>query len=129
MLVRYLLFWLLLAVVAIANGILRQVVYGKFVSTLTAHQISTLTGIVFTGVLVFWLHRFWPIESVRQAWLIGVIWLVMTISFEFGFGHFVAGHPWSALFADYNLLRGRVWLVFLVWMLVLPWLVFRFGRN
>jgi hypothetical protein len=127
MVVRYLLFWFLLALVAIANGILRQGTYGKIVSELTAHQISTLTGIIFTGALVFWLNRVWPIESAKQAWLIGLAWLVLTIAFEFGFGHFVAGHPWTRLFADYDLLSGRVWAVFLFWMLVMPYFFFRLG--
>lgn len=127
--VRYLFFWLLLAVVAIGNGILRQSVYAPFVSALAAHQISTLTGIVFSGALVYWLNRKWPIASSRQAWRIGFCWLAMTIAFEFGFGHFVAGHPWSALLADYNLFSGRVWLLFLLWLLVLPYAVFRFGRR
>ena len=127
MLVRYLLFWFLLAVVAVANGILRQSTYGKIVSDLAAHQISTLTGIVFTGVLVFWLNRTWPIESASQAWLIGLIWLCLTIAFEFGFGHFVVGHPWNRLFADYDLLSGRVWSVFLLWILFMPRLFYRFA--
>ena len=68
--VRYLFFWLLLALVAIGNGILRQSVYAPFVSALAAHQISTLTGIFFTTALVYWLNRHWPIESSRQAWRI-----------------------------------------------------------
>ena len=129
MFVRYLLFWLLLAVVAIANGVLRQAVYSPFVSALAAHQISTLTGIVFTGALVFWLNRKWPIESAPQAWRIGACWLVMTIAFEFGFGHFVAGHPWPALMADYDLPSGRIWPLFLLWILVLPYVALRFGRR
>jgi hypothetical protein len=125
MMVRYLLSWFLLAVIAIANGVLRQGTYGKIVSELTAHQISTLTGIIFTGTLVFWLNRIWPIESAAQAWLIGFIWLVFTVVFEFGFGHFVAGHPWSRLFADYDLLSGRVWSLFLLWILVMPYFFFK----
>jgi len=127
MLVRYILSWLPLAVIAVANGILRQSTYGQFVSELAAHQISTLTGIIFTGVLVFWLNRNWPIESATQAWFIGLTWLGLTIAFEFGFGHFVVGHPWARLFADYDLLSGRVWSVFLLWILFMPWLFYRFG--
>ena len=42
----------------------------------------------------------------------------MTVAFEFGFGHFVAGHSWQRLLGDYNLLEGRVWLLFLLWILV-----------
>lgn len=40
MVVRYLLFWFLLAVVAVANGVLRQSTYGNHVAELTAHQTS-----------------------------------------------------------------------------------------
>ena len=128
MLTRYLLVWLLLAVVAIANGVLRQSTYGKFVSELVAHQISTLTAIFAFGAVVWSVNRFWPIQSASQAWTIGFCWLVMTVMFEFGFGHYVAGHPWEKLLADYNLLEGRVWSLFLTWVVVLPFLVFMISR-
>ena len=127
MLTRYLLCWFLLAIVAIANGILRQATYGKHLSELAAHQVSTATGILFTGLVVWVISRIWPIESAAQAWLIGACWLVATIAFEFGFGHFVAGHSWGRLMADYNLLDGRVWSLFLVWITLMPYLFYRYG--
>ncbi len=129
MIAKYLLVWLLLAVVAIANGVLRQSTYGKFVPELAAHQISTVTAIVFFGVVVWIVQRIWPIESQSQAWVIGVCWLLMTIAFEFGFGHYVAGHSWGRLLADYNLLAGRIWLFFLVWVAVLPAVIYRLGAS
>jgi len=124
---KYLFVWLLLAVVAIANGILRQITYSKIVSELTAHQISTVTAILASGMVVWITNRFWPIESPSQAMAIGFFWLVMTVIFEFGFGHFIAGHPWEKLTADYNLLEGRVWTLFLIWVAILPLLVFKFA--
>jgi uncharacterized membrane protein YhaH (DUF805 family) len=51
----------------------------------------------------------------REALLVGGIWVVMTIPFEFMFGHYVMEHSWSRLFYDYNLLQGRVWVLVLVW--------------
>ena len=125
MVTKYLLVWFLLAIVAIANGVLRQSTYGKAVPELAAHQISTVTAILASGAVVWVVNRFWPIQSVSQAWTIGACWLVMTIIFEFGFGHYVARHSWTRLFADYNLLEGRVWSLFLVWIAVLPYVVFR----
>ena len=126
---RYLLAWPLLAVVAIANGVVRQYTYGKAMSDLAAHQVSTLTAILATGAVVWGLNRFWPIASMSEAWKIGACWLMMTIAFEFGFGHYVAGHSWGRLLADYNILQGRVWSLFLVWILVLPALVSSLGRS
>jgi len=129
MICRYTIAWLALMVIAIVNGALREFSYGKFISELAAHQLSTLTGIAFTGLFVWFLNRVWALESSAQAWTIGAIWLAITILFEFGFGHFVAGHPWSRLLADYNLFAGRVWILFLLWILVLPYAVYRMPTN
>lgn len=57
---KYLLVWLLLAVVAIANGIVRQSAYANHVSDLAAHQISTVTAILATGGVVWIVSCFWP---------------------------------------------------------------------
>ncbi len=129
MLLRYAAFWLVLAVLAIANGVLREGTYGQHVSELAAHQISTITAIALTGGAVWLFHRFQPATSMRAAWLIGIMWLAMTIAFEFGFGRFVAGHSWERLFADYNLFAGRVWSLFLAWILLMPPLFHRLSRD
>lgn len=129
MLARYLLSWFALAAIAILNGTLRVTTYGKVVPELPAHQISTITGIFFTGIAVRVLSRRWPLESSRQAWTIGLAWLLLTIVFEFGFGHFIAGHTWAQLINDYNIAAGRVWSLFLVWILVMPFVFFSLGRR
>jgi hypothetical protein len=116
-----------MAAIAIANGVLREYTYGTVIPELAAHQVSTLTGILFTGAFVGYLHRRWPLESIAQAWLIGVAWLLLTVLFEFGFGRYVAGHPWGHLLADYDLRQGRVWSLFLLWLLVMPALIHHFA--
>ena len=129
MLTKYLLVWVLLAVVAIANGILRHSTYGKAFSELTAHQISTVTAILASGVVVWIINRYWSIESTSQALIIGGCWLVMTVIFEFGFGHYIAGHPWAKLTADYNLLEGRLWSLFLIWIAIMPFVFFKLAQR
>lgn len=127
---KYLLVWFLLALVAIANGILRQSTYGKNISELAAHQISTIIAILATGIVVWFINRSWPIESALQAMIIGGCWLGMTVAFEFGFGHYVAGYTWQQLAADYDLLEGRVWSLFLAWIAIMPLVFFGFtGQN
>jgi hypothetical protein len=126
---KYLLVWLLLAVVAIGNGIVRQATYGKLLPELSAHQLSTLTALLAAWAVVWLANRRWPIASAAHAWKIGAAWLLMTVLFEFGFGHYVAGHSWERLLADYNLLEGRVWLLFLAWITVLPRFVYGPGRQ
>lgn len=73
MIAKYILVWFLLALIAMTNGAIRQAIYGKIVSELAAHQISTVTAILATGVVVWFVHRNWPIESASQAWSIGLV--------------------------------------------------------
>ena len=129
MVAKYLFAWLLLAVVAVANGVIRQATYGKSLPELAAHQLSTVTGIVAIGLVVRWLSRLWPLSSAKQALIIGLCWLVMTIAFEFGFGRFVAGHSCERLLADYNLAQGRVWSLFLLWITLAPWAFFKMVQQ
>jgi hypothetical protein len=46
--------------------------------------------------------------------MIGTFWVILTVLFEFGFGHYVAKHSWQKLFADYNIFKGRLWLLVLI---------------
>lgn len=115
--------------IGVANGILRVETYGLHMSALAAHQLSTFTGVVFSGVAVWLLWRRRPLDTARKAWLVGATWLAATVLFEFSFGRLVVGHSWSTLLADYNVLRGRVWLLFLVWVLVLPAICYRVTQH
>jgi uncharacterized membrane protein len=125
MVLRYTFVWLILVLAAIVNGIVRQAVYAEYLGDLRAHQTSTLSGIVLFGFIIWGFSRLWPLSSARQAWAVGFFWLTLTVAFEFLFGHFVAGHPWSKLFHDYNLLDGRVWLLILIWVTMAPYFFYR----
>ena len=93
-------------------------------SELAAHQLSTVIGLCVFGVFFWYLTGFFPLESSGQALGIGVMWLVFTILFEFVFGHFVMGHSWHKLFADYNIFEGRLWSLVLVWTFIGPYIFF-----
>jgi hypothetical protein len=121
----YTIAWLGMTVIGIVNGTLRVAGYGKYMDELRAHQLSTVTGIILFGLFVWVLNRRWPIQSAQQAIIIGLIWLALTVAFEFLFGHYVVGHPWSRLFHDYNILAGRVWLLVLIWITVAPYVFYR----
>lgn len=116
----YALFWLGMPVVAILNAIIREKVYKDTLGELAAHQLSTLTLMILIGVYTWLISLGWKLESVGQALIIGAIWLVLTVSFEFSFGRLVMKHPWERLFNDYNILKGRVWVLALVWTLLAP---------
>ncbi|WP_298894577.1 hypothetical protein [uncultured Psychroserpens sp.] len=122
---KYLLAWIPMVFIAILNGLFREKVLASRFKELVAHQLSTVTLIVLFGIYVWILLRFLKLESAKEALQLGVFWLGCTVVFEFLFGHYVAGHSWSKLFNDYNILEGRVWIFVLIWTTIAPYVVYR----
>jgi hypothetical protein len=125
---KYVLAWVPMVFIGVGNGILRETTYGQYMDELLAHQISAVTAIAFFGLYVWFLVRRWPIPTSGQALTIGLLWLVLTVVFEFIFGHYIMGHPWARLLHDYNILEGRVWSLVLLWITVAPYVLRQLAR-
>jgi hypothetical protein len=117
---RALAVWFGILVLANLNGAARQVLLIPRLGETAGRAVSTL--ILSGGVVVLtWLTIRWigP-GSTGDGIRIGVLWLGLTLGFEFLVGHYVFGNPWSVLLADYDVSRGRIWIVVLVLTLVAP---------
>ena len=125
---KYVLAWFPMVAIAIANGVVREAWYGNYLSELAAHQISTLIAVILFGFYIWFVARFWRPTSKVQAISVGLLWLAVTIAFEFVFGHYVAGHSCERLLHDYNLLGGRAWLIVLAWVAAAPYFFFRLSK-
>lgn len=125
MLLRAVVTWFGLAVLAIGNGVFREAVISPRLGPPGAHVVSTLTlcGLI---LLLTWIAVPWIAPATgADARRIGLLWLVMTVAFEFGFGRLVAGKPWNVLLADYDLTAGRIWILVLLTTAAAPWLAAR----
>src|SRR5215510_10423918 len=80
---KYVLGWLPMVFIAILNGAIREGWYGKHVSELQAHQISTATSVLLFAVYIWVLIHLWRPASAGQAITVGLVWLGMTVAFEF----------------------------------------------
>ena len=109
----------------VLNGFLRNTLYLDALGDLRVHQVSTVVLMVLITVYTWVFSLFWIPESVVQALIIGIIWLTLTVVFEFVFGHYIMGHPWSRLFHDYNITEGRIWSLVLIWTFITPLLVYK----
>jgi len=125
---RYVLLWIPMLLLAVANGALRELWLRRSLSELRAHQVSTLTLLLLFAVYIGAALRFWPPASQGQAFTIGLVWLGLTLAFEFLFGHYASGLSWGTLLHDYNVPAGRVWVLVPVWVLVAPPLFFQWQR-
>ena len=114
--------WLVLFVVMFANGAARVVVLQPWLGEDRARQVASFTGVVLV-LLVGWIFvRTSPQATSGQLLWVGVGWLTGTLAFEFLFGRFVSGLSWSALLADYNVFKGRLWSLIVISVCLGPWL-------
>jgi hypothetical protein len=126
---RYILIWLALLVIAIGNGILRQTTFGKVMPELRAHQLSTLIGAVVMGGFIWISVDIWPPSSNGEAIVVGVVWLFLTVLFECFMGLVLQKRSLAQVLADYDLREGRVWPLFLIWLMVAPWLFYSLSMH
>lgn len=116
--------WLLFMFLAIGNAILREGIYSSFLDELRAHQLSTFTLMTLFIISTYFVLRFTQINLTdQQAFLMGSIWLILTICFEFLAGHYAFGNSWDKLLADYNILKGRIWILIPLTTLIAPYLI------
>lgn len=116
--------WFLLLVVAIVNGAIRESVLAPKFGAKGAHLLSTLSLSVLILATAWLTAPFVEYGSSREAWLVGAMWVVLTLAFEFLAGRFLFGKSWEVLLADYDIMQGRIWPLVLVVTLVAPVLAY-----
>jgi len=122
---RAALVWLGLLALAIANGALRELVLVPRLGDYPAHVVSVVllcaAILAVTRATIAWMGP----AGVAQAVLIGQVWTLATVAFEFGGGRYVFDLPWETLWRDYRLVEGRVWLAVIATTLFAPVLMRR----
>ncbi len=122
---RALLVWLLMMVIETIHGVLRNRFLIPVIGDVGAHQIGVLIGsALILGIAILmigWIHP----TSERALLVIGAMWLLLTLAFEFGLGH-ALGRSWAALLADYDLTRGGLLSIGMVVLALSPWIAAHF---
>jgi hypothetical protein len=125
---KYFLFWFPMLILAVLNGAARDLWYKNYVGELAGHQISTISLILLFGIYMYFIFLKFPPGSSMQSILVGILWLVLTLAFEFGFGLF-RGNSLSKLLEDYHILRGRIWIFIPVWITIAPYLIYKISKH
>ena len=115
--------WLVFVVIAIINAAVRNKVYKPVVGDLVAHQISTVIFVSLIFVVTYLILRVSGLQLTDlSALVMGSIWLVSTILFEFVAGHYAFKNSWEKLLADYNIFKGRIWSLVLLATFLAPYI-------
>lgn len=126
---RGLVVWLVLMVVAIANGAIREALLVPRFGIGTAHVISTLMLAALIIATAYITLPWMAPPALGDAIRIGAAWLALTLAFEFLAGHYLFGRSWETLLADYDLRRGRIWPLIPLITLIAPAFAFTRART
>lgn len=117
--------WVLIMLAAIANGVIRETVLDPVLGTTLALPTSgLLLSLIIFGMS--WLCVPLIGRARAPAWLaIGMLWVMLTLAFEYLFGHFVAGMSLREISQVFDLAAGNLFLLALLAAAFSPWLAAR----
>ncbi len=106
--------WAGILVLAFANGALREFLLipwlGRPAALVFSGSLLSVVVFVVTLLTIRWI----AVATDGQALSVGVLWLVVTLVFEFGFGARVQHKPIPELLEAYRFEGGNLWPVVLV---------------
>lgn len=108
--------WVLFLGLAVASGYVRVFLLSPRLGETGARLISSLG---FCGLIVqvsYLFVKLQPELSPPTLLHVGLMWLVLSVVFEFGLGRYAMGYSWRRLMEDYNLIRGRMLDLGLIWL-------------
>jgi hypothetical protein len=110
-----------MAVAVVANGVFGGLVLAPRIGEYPNHVYKSLVAIGIALLASYWIAR--TIRNDRPcaiAWRVGLLWLGLTVCFEFVTGHYLFGNSWARLCADYRFWEGRLWSLVLLAQLTGP---------
>jgi hypothetical protein len=117
--------WLVILVCAALNGGLREALLMPSLGKPLALVVSgTLLSIVIVALSLLLVPRLGRLGT-SHCLYVGLLWVCLTLGFEFAFGRFVQHQDWPELFEAYTFRDGNLWPVVLAVTFVAPLLAVR----
>jgi hypothetical protein len=112
--------WLVMAVLAVLNGVFRETVMIPRIGSYPGHVLSTALLVIAILAVSALFFQWTPVQYTPiQLLLVGVGWTIMTVGFEFLVGY-AEGTPVSVTIGQYNVLAGQVWIAVPLTLLLAP---------
>ena len=121
--------WLLILPLMVANGIFRETVLAPSLGRSAADVASAAIGIAIILLVTMPFLRRARDRSTAALARVSVIWLVLTVAFEFLFGHYVDRKSWAELAENYAIWRGNLWPLVLASLVLAPFIWGRWARR
>lgn len=104
------------------HGILRTLLLNPRLGMAWAKRVSVFTGSAL-ALLVCWLMVSWLelAETAALLW-VGCLLALFMATFDVVLGRLVVHLPWRVVLADFDLRRGNLLVLGLVFLVICPWL-------
>lgn len=116
--------WFFIAVAESIHGILRRIFILPVIGNLRAHQVGMLVGSLIIFAVAWACIRWIGARTFSEQLKVGTSWMLLMAIFEVILG-LAFGYSQELIFADYNIVEGRLMIFGMIFMLFAPALAAR----
>ena len=117
--------WLPMPVLGTLNGLFRGLVLMQFMSEFRAKQLSSVTLIIILFVYTNLIFDRLDLKLSREALYTGLVWVLLTITFEFVLGYMILKQPFDMMLAEYNISQGNFWSLVIISIFFMPFILLK----
>jgi len=122
-LIRAILAWALIIAAESVHGALRRLLLDPD-TTFALRQVSVGVAVLIVFAVTWTSSRWMAVQGTGALLGIGLLWVVLTLAFEFGLGHAI-GMSTRQIAEGYDLSRGNIMPLGLLATALAPWIVAR----
>ncbi len=121
-LARAFLVWLVIIFAESVHGTFRQLFLAPLVGDFPARRIAFFVGMLLIFSIAYFFIRWIAAPTAKSLLLIGLLWAILTLVFEFALGFLILGYSGERVFEDYDVSRGGLMSLGLVFMMFAPFI-------
>lgn len=121
--------WLIIIFAESVHGTLRQIFLAPLIGDFPARRIAFFIGMLLIFLIAYLFIRWIDAPTRKSLFIVGTMWAILTLLFEFSLGFFVLGYSNERMLEDYNLARGGLMGFGLLFMIFAPYLAAKLGAN
>lgn len=125
---RAILIWLLIIFAETVHGILRQMFLAPTVGDFRARQIAVFTGMLLIFAVAYLFIGWIRAGNAKRLLAVGLMWAGLTLVFEFVLGVFILNYPKERIWEDYDISRGGLMILGILFMIFVPLLAAKLCR-
>ncbi len=118
----------LLILLEIGNGIFRMKFLLPRFKNHRSRQIGVLSGCTIIFIVSLLSIKWIGVTNPSEALQVGLLWIFVMLLFEILFGKLFFRMPWKKIFDDFNIAKGNLLLIGMIFLLFAPFLAGKFWK-